>query len=182
MQLNLIVLTPGKMNGKSIPVSRSPFLIGRDSTCHLRAASLAISNRHCALTMRGSRVFVRDFNSTNGTRVNDELLVGETELKNRDRLAVGPLQFGVRIVHGVGISQATPLPPSHRSDGALTEDEMGHLVLSAADDSRPETGPVDRDGVPTGDTREEFMLPPVPAQEPVANAEPENPSPAPPVG
>jgi pSer/pThr/pTyr-binding forkhead associated (FHA) protein len=178
MQLSLIVLTPGKMNGKSIPVSRSPFLIGRDSHCHLRAASLAISNRHCAVTMRGSRVFVRDFNSTNGTRVNDELLVGETELKNRDRLAVGPLQFGVRIEHGVGVSQATPLPANHRSGGALNEDEMGHLVLSAPEDSKPESVPVDRDGVPTGDTREEFILPPVPTQQPVAKTEPENPSPA----
>ena len=180
MQLSLIVLTPGKMHGKSIPVSRSPFLIGRDSHCHLRAASLAISNRHCAVTMRGSRVFVRDFNSTNGTRVNDELLVGETELKNRDRLAVGPLQFGVRIEHGVGVSQPTPLP-AHRSGGVLSEDEMGHLVLSAPEDSRPEIGPVDRDGVPTGDTREELILPPAPAEEPLARTEPENPATAPPV-
>jgi predicted component of type VI protein secretion system len=165
MQLTLVVLTPGKMKGKEIPVTRSPFFIGRDAHCHVRAASLAISNRHCALTMRGSRVFVRDFNSTNGTRVNEELLVGETELKNRDRLAVGPLQFAVRIDQGIGVSQPTPLPPSHGGD---VPDEIAPTVLAAAEEVaelQPGT-PVDRDGVPIGDTKEEFILPPDSADAP----------------
>lgn len=162
MQLSLVVLTPGKMKDQVIPVTRSPFFVGRDSHCHLRAASLAISNRHAALTIRGSRVFVRDFNSTNGTRVNDELLVGETELKNRDRLAIGPLQFAVRIEHGIGVGQPTPLPATHRADGVPLGDEVAPTVLAAAEevaDLQP-PGLLDKDGVPTGDTREEFIMPP----------------------
>jgi hypothetical protein len=49
MKLSLVVLTPGKMEGKSIPITLSQFLIGRDPQCHLRPASALVSKRHCAL-------------------------------------------------------------------------------------------------------------------------------------
>ena len=56
MRLSLLVLTPGKWEGKSVPVTVSPFLIGRDPQCHLRPASQAISKLHCAVIVRdGSR-------------------------------------------------------------------------------------------------------------------------------
>ena len=72
MKLNLVVLTPGKTEGKAIPVTLSQFLIGRDPQCHLRPASAVISKRHCALLTRGEQVFLRDFDSTIGTFVNDQ--------------------------------------------------------------------------------------------------------------
>lgn len=148
MKVSLVVLTAGKLKGKAISVVRSPFVIGRDSHCHIRAASLAVSSRHCALMLRGTRVFVRDFNSTNGTRVNDEMLVGETELRDRDRLAVGPLLFSVRIERlRAGVSQPTPLP--------ATKETM-------ASDEEPIIVPVNGDAaeVPDGDTKLEVNLPP----------------------
>jgi hypothetical protein len=45
MKLSLIVLTPGKMEGKTIPIRLPQFLIGRDPQCHLRSASSLISKR-----------------------------------------------------------------------------------------------------------------------------------------
>ena len=67
MKLALVVMTPGKMEGKAIPITLSQFVIGRDPQCHLRPASAVISKRHCALLIKGEKVFVRDFESTNGT-------------------------------------------------------------------------------------------------------------------
>ncbi len=110
MNINLIVLSPGPRQGAALAVHTSPFVIGRDSACHLLAMSLTVSSRHCAVTARGRRVYVRDLDSTNGTRVNDMLLVGETELRDRDQLAVGPLRFLVRI--GTAVTDQTPLPPN----------------------------------------------------------------------
>src|SRR5262249_47848250 len=97
MKLSLVVITPGRMQGKSIPISLPQFLIGRDPECHLRPTSQLISKRHCAILMKGEQILVRDFESTNGTLVNDEPVKGERQLKNQDRVKVGPLEFRVEV-------------------------------------------------------------------------------------
>src|SRR5262249_30682754 len=109
MKLSLVVLTPGKGEGKVIPITLPQFLIGRDPQCHLRPASAMISKRHCALLLKGEQAFVRDFDSTNGTFVNDEPVKGEVELHNEDKLRAGPLLFLIKLEAGVP-SGATPLP------------------------------------------------------------------------
>jgi len=97
MKLSLVVVTAGKMEGKELPITLSQFVIGRDPQCHLRPASPAISKRHCALLVKNGKVFVRDFESTNGTFVNEEQVKGEREIKHGDKLRVGPLAFQVKL-------------------------------------------------------------------------------------
>ena len=94
MKLRLIVVG-GVHEGKAIPITLPQFMIGRDPQCQLRPASAAISKRHCAVMVRGGQVFIRDFGSTNGTFVNGELVQGEVELHDGDKLKVGPLEFTV---------------------------------------------------------------------------------------
>src|ERR1700682_576705 len=122
MKLTLVVLTPGKGEGKVIPITQSPFVIGRDPQCHLRPASPIISKRHCALVVQGRNVSVRDFDSTNGTFVNGEQGAGEVELCHEHRWQVGPLAFQVRLEAGVSVSQPTPLPPSKVAAGDSEDD------------------------------------------------------------
>src|SRR5437868_10045760 len=110
MKLSLVVLTPGKMEGKPIAITLSQFVIGRDPECHLRPASALISKRHCAVLTRGETAFVRDFESTNGTYVNEERVTGERELHNEDRLKVGPLEFRVDLVAAPAVNKPTPVP------------------------------------------------------------------------
>jgi predicted component of type VI protein secretion system len=63
-------------------------------------------------------VFIRDFDSTNGTFVNEEPVKGERELKNDDQLKIGPIMFTVRIEQTAPAPTAkspiskTPLPPT----------------------------------------------------------------------
>jgi predicted component of type VI protein secretion system len=116
MKLQLVVQTPGKSEGKAIPITLSQFLIGRDPQCHLRPASALISKRHCALLVREDRVFLRDFDSTNGTFLNDSQVKGEVELHSDDTLKVGPLLFKVRLEVGVPVTQPTPVPPTKAPD------------------------------------------------------------------
>jgi predicted component of type VI protein secretion system len=76
----------------------------------LRAASDTISKRHCAVIVRGSRAFVRDLRSTNGTFVNAcRLGVEEKELKDGDQLRVGPLEFKVALRASVAVDEPTPI-------------------------------------------------------------------------
>jgi predicted component of type VI protein secretion system len=155
MKISLVVLTPGKMQGKAVAVPGSEFLIGRDPQCHLRPASALISHRHCALRVRGSKAYVQDFGSTNGTLVNDEPVEGERELHHGDVLKVGPVAFRVHIESSVPVNKPTPLPPTKVPAAAGEEDEAAALLLAMQGDDAPAAGSpgLDPSGVPLGETR-----------------------------
>jgi pSer/pThr/pTyr-binding forkhead associated (FHA) protein len=112
MKLNLVVQTPGANQGKVLEIKLSQFVVGRDPQCHLRPASQMISKRHCALLQREGKVFLRDFDSTNGTYVNNEQIKGEIELHHGDHLKMGPLMFEVRIEASAPVNRPTPPPPT----------------------------------------------------------------------
>src|SRR5437870_196565 len=134
MKLALVVMTPGKMEGKAIPIALSQFVIGRDPQCHLRPASPVISKRHCALLIRGERAFVRDFDSTNGTFLNDEPVKGELELHNADVLKVGPISFAVNLeATPAPVNKPTP-PPATKKTAADQDDDIAAMLLSLQDD------------------------------------------------
>jgi predicted component of type VI protein secretion system len=161
MKLSLVVLTPGKMEGKSIPVTLSQFLIGRDPQCQLRPASALISKRHCALLMRDNKAFVRDFDSTNGTSINDEPVKGERELHDGDSLKVGPLAFRVALEVDVPVDKPTPVPRAVKPGAGAEDDAAAAMLLSIQDDNSPSSGgtPVDSDGIPTGSTVMQIVNP-----------------------
>jgi predicted component of type VI protein secretion system len=117
MKLSLVVLTTGKMEGKTLEIKIPQFVIGRDADCNLRPASPLISKRHCALTQRDERVFVQDFGSTNGTHVNDVPVEGEVELKDGDVLKIGPIQFAIRLEATVPAA-AKPAPATKAAPSA----------------------------------------------------------------
>lgn len=112
MKLSLVVLTPGPNQGKVLEIKLSQFVIGRDPQCHLRPASPMISKRHCALIQRETKAFVRDFDSTNGTFVNNAPVKGEVELNNNDQLKLGPLTFSVLLETVTPVNRPTPPPPT----------------------------------------------------------------------
>src|SRR5262245_1193394 len=112
MKPSLVVLTPGKQEGKIVPVPLAEFHIGRDPQCHLRPTNPVISKRHCILSVRGEQFFVRDLESTNGTYVNDERIQGEKELLEGDLLKLGALHFRVSLDKLPSVDRPTPLPPS----------------------------------------------------------------------
>jgi len=112
MKLSLVVLTPGANQGKALEIKLSQFVVGRDPQCHLRPASPMISKRHCALLQRDGKAFVRDFDSTNGTFVNNAQIKGEVELHDGDQLKMGPLLFKVVIDSTTPVNRPTPPPPT----------------------------------------------------------------------
>jgi pSer/pThr/pTyr-binding forkhead associated (FHA) protein len=159
MKLSLLVQTPGKWEGKVVPITRSEFLIGRDPTCNLRPASVLVSKRHCALLVRGNQVFVKDLNSTNGTFVNDQPIEGESELRDKDVLKVGAAAFRVLIEVPATVDKPTPVPPTKTE---TSDDEAAAaLLLSLQDEENrtPNAPALDRDGVPTGSTVLDTLAP-----------------------
>jgi predicted component of type VI protein secretion system len=101
MEVKLVVLS-GSKPGQVIPVAGPEFLIGRADDCQLRPRSDMISRRHCAVLLEEGSVKIKDFGSKNGTYVNGQKVENERDLKNGDRLKVGPLEFDVQLAVSVG--------------------------------------------------------------------------------
>ena len=85
----------GSRDGQSIQITIPQFMIGRADDCHLKPRSELISRYHCAVVSEDGYVGIRDLGSKNGVYVNGERIYGERELKNGDKLTIGPLQFEV---------------------------------------------------------------------------------------
>jgi len=134
MKLSLVVLSEGKANGQRIPVTLSQFVIGRDPQCNLKPASPMISKRHCGLLVKDGQVWIRDFNSSNGTFVNDEQVKGQRRLQNDDVLKIGPLQFRLVIEAPTPVNKATPIPPKAKANKGGEED-VADMLLSLGDDA-----------------------------------------------
>src|SRR5262245_53885260 len=138
MKLSLVVLAAGKQEGKVLEIKLPQFVIGRDPQCHLRPASALISKRHCAILQREGKAFLRDFDSTNGTLLNNQPIKGEVELHNNDQLKIGPLMFAVRLeATPAPVNKATPPPPTKGATLPAVK------APAAATASAPAPGPAD---------------------------------------
>ncbi len=94
-------------------------------------------------------MFVRDFDSTNGTFVNDEPVKGQREVHHQDQLRVGPLTFRVSIEVTAPVNKPPPKP----AEGNSEDDSVAAMLLAIQDDSGgPSSGLKDADGVPEGST------------------------------
>jgi predicted component of type VI protein secretion system len=101
MEVKLVVAS-GKHAGQVIAVTGEQFLIGRGPDCHVRPSHKEIATQHCAILVEQGRAAVRDLGSPAGTLVNGVRVREEQELKNGDRLRVGPLEFDVHLTVSVG--------------------------------------------------------------------------------
>jgi predicted component of type VI protein secretion system len=140
MKLSLVVLAAGKQEGKVLEIKVPQFVIGRDPQCHLRPASPMISKRHCALIQKDGKLYIKDFGSTNGSFVNDVPVKNHAELKNGDKLKIGPMLFEVRL-EAATVSQPTPASPQAagkvEAAKSRTKVEAGAAAPGAKTPARP---------------------------------------------
>src|SRR5689334_7242425 len=179
MKVSLVV-AQGVHQGKVIPIPISQFLIGREDGCQLRPSSPAISKKHCGILVKGRKVFVTDFGSTNGTFVNDTQVQGEVEAKDGDKIRVGPLEFVLKVTGSLAplapsrnqlkptpLAAATPAPreeptteekpvakkpePKKPASDEPDADQLAAMLLST-DDGPTAGGPLTEDQIPSGST------------------------------
>jgi len=63
--------------------------IGRHPDCAIALPSNTVSRRHAQIRRDGAQFFLSDLNSTNGTLLNREPVIGEEVLHDRDEIGVG---------------------------------------------------------------------------------------------
>jgi pSer/pThr/pTyr-binding forkhead associated (FHA) protein len=168
MKVSLIV-AQGVHKGKVIPIPITQFVIGREEGCQLRPSSPAISKKHCAVVIRGGKVFVEDFGSTNGTFVNDNKVEGAAEVKDGDKIRCGPLEFVLKVERPTSPSRVQPKPTAEIPTPAPKDTPTKEEKVPAAASSEPDpeqiaamllstddgpTGgkPITADEIPSGST------------------------------
>jgi pSer/pThr/pTyr-binding forkhead associated (FHA) protein len=112
---------PSKHAPTPLIISRFPCVLGRSSRCDERIDDMRISRRHCTFTLRDGRVWVKDLDSHNGTRINGERLNGAAPLAEGDMLQIAYHAFHVRIENAPvastpEIQLAGAIRPSHGLD------------------------------------------------------------------
>jgi pSer/pThr/pTyr-binding forkhead associated (FHA) protein len=138
--------------GREIPITHTPFTIGRDPSCQLRPKSANISRRHCMLMIDNERIFVRDFGSTNGTLVNGQRVIDTIELHDADRLQVDRLFFEVRLAavetQVIPASATTQVVPSPTKKPDSRDDDAVAALLLELNDAPPSPSALGEVGEP----------------------------------
>ena len=73
-QARQLVVTEGPLKGTVVPLDQSPILLGRAQEATLVLEDDYASGRHARLFPQGSRWFIEDLGSTNGTYLADQQL------------------------------------------------------------------------------------------------------------
>ena len=74
-----------------------PLMVGRHDSADLHLYSSGVSHRHAELFRRAGRLWIRDLDSTNGTRVNLQSVTEETPLNEGDILHFADLEFRLAV-------------------------------------------------------------------------------------
>ena len=85
-----------QMRGTAFSLTLDKYTIGRSDSCDICIADPTISGKHCSLVKLDDNSYaIRDENSTNGTKVNDQQVSNEDsiKLKNGDLLQVGGIEI-----------------------------------------------------------------------------------------
>jgi pSer/pThr/pTyr-binding forkhead associated (FHA) protein len=121
----LVVLTQS-MAGRSIDLGERT-TIGRVEDNAFQIAEPSVSSRHCEILLRGSEVFVKDLNSTNGTFINGEK-IAEGVLKPGQTLRLGNVELKLDVpgapaapsssAQSAPASSAPSAPPAPKKEAA----------------------------------------------------------------
>lgn len=86
--LSLIILAGPNM-GQSFALKNGVTVIGRDDTVDIQILDGGVSRRHATVSKEATGCFLRDTNSRNGTRLNDEPITAAARLELGDKIQLG---------------------------------------------------------------------------------------------
>lgn len=81
--------TEGEHVVQTLELKDEVTVIGRHADSAISLPSSTVSRHHAEIRREGGRYFLRDTNSTNGTLLNREPIIGEEPLHDRDEIGVG---------------------------------------------------------------------------------------------
>jgi len=89
----LLVVGPGDQESRFI-IENESVLIGRDPTCDIVLDAKRVSRRHAVIQFDGTTASIQDLGSTNGTMLNDDLLLPQAKpLVDGDVVTISPVEI-----------------------------------------------------------------------------------------
>jgi len=87
-----LVAVGGKIRGQKFDLQEGDNIVGRGNDCDVQISVEGVSKQHFKVTVNGTKCFVQDLNSSNGTFINGKLIKRST-VENKDQLAVPNVIF-----------------------------------------------------------------------------------------
>jgi len=81
------------VQGRRVEMDGTDVSIGRASDNTISIDSGSVSGQHCRIFFMDGKYYAEDLGSTNGTRINGKKLTKETQLKNKNLIQVGAIEF-----------------------------------------------------------------------------------------
>ncbi|MBX3727765.1 MAG: HD domain-containing protein [Candidatus Sumerlaeia bacterium] len=148
--LELIIKT-GSMAGTRISVGGSRMSVGRDGTCDIKLEDPRISRIHGYFETANGKLYFRDNNSTNGSKLNGAAITGVHELKASDLVQLGGIDISVEQQSD---SAQIAMASNERSEvtsslklSAVTGDALAQKfsqIFEYYKDHQPETSPLEQ--------------------------------------
>ncbi|WP_240360619.1 FHA domain-containing protein [Pyxidicoccus caerfyrddinensis] len=170
-----LTITKGLQEGRELVFEQAEVKIGRTSENDLVLHDHGVSRRHARIIERAGLYFAADVGSSNGTSLNGTLLPGEQQLRDGDRITVGPVEFTFVWVPPDGDEDATrPIRRTAALGGPLDgpPDVLPTGKLPAVTPQRPADSPPPAMALEKADARSVPARPaPAPAAEGMTAAE-----------
>ncbi len=94
-----LTLLAGPQIGRVVPLTRTALTLGRAQEVDVRISHTSVSKRHARISRVADGGYeLEDLGSSNGTRINGQVLRGRRRLRSGDRIQLGPrvlLQFSL---------------------------------------------------------------------------------------
>jgi pSer/pThr/pTyr-binding forkhead associated (FHA) protein len=113
----LVIQNQG-MTGRACELHTDRTTVGRVEDNTFQIADASVSSHHCEVHLRGSEIFIRDLNSTNGTFIND-LRITESVLKPGQILKLGQVELKLEAEGAAATSIAAPAPAKKVVDATM---------------------------------------------------------------
>ncbi len=179
-----LILQDGPDSPKEFELSKKEMVLGRAPSVDIVIALPAVSSRHALITGQGDQYTIEDLNSTNGTFINGDRLMGRKTLQPGDQIRLG---------QSVNLRVLGPAPEPQKTvvqgplvDATMLEQDLSHseeiIGISLEDDEEDEvkTQVSSSDIAPAPPVPEPPTLDPEEPQAPPSP--PPSPSPTPPPG
>lgn len=124
-----LIIQNGRNRGKKLAISKPELLIGRSEDCGLRLSSATVSAKHCRLLVKGNRCKIEDLSSENGTFVNGNQIDSRQELRQGDRILIGPLELLFTVSAASEAKRVINTQPSSRRQTKASDDDVASWLM-----------------------------------------------------
>lgn len=135
MRVRLLRVTRKDGYAWTVPLDRERINIGRDADNELVLEDPAVSRQHCLIELQGPYIVVKDRGTPNGTFVNNEFLSEPRELREGDRVYVGPFLLelvALADATGRSVRVVSPMGPVLRQSAMTGDDRYANRLMQWA--------------------------------------------------